>query len=385
MKVLVVTPFYPPDIGGISYHVKHLTENLIEMGVEVEILTASKRSQNPIDGKVPVTKVRCAYPPRWPLETLTSMSIPLDLAHLKNKLGAGDFDVLHLHGHHYPIIWLSTQFGSRKLLTLHGTYALDPRKMNGKSLIEEMFNRSILRWVLNRTQGVVGLTNTVSDYARRYGTSSLKYYTISNGVNVNLFSKNAHRKTEYRTKYRIPVDNKVFLFAGRFTIAKGLLEYSKAILRLKKILSNSTFLFVGSGPLYSQIHTLLSGTDNIIFLPWIDESEIHEVFIASDAFVLPSRWEALPLAIIQAVAANLHIIATSVGGVPDALQGYESKQLIVDLSELEDAIVSADRRLDGHERRKRSALIRNYDWSVIAKEYLDVYTSMLDNSIGGMR
>jgi glycosyltransferase involved in cell wall biosynthesis len=66
----------------------------------------------------------------------------------------------------------------------------------------------------------------------------------------------------------------------------------------------------------------------IHLLNWQPHDSLHEIYILSDVFVIPSRFEGLPITILEAMAASLHILYTPVGSLPEILEDYSSKTMI---------------------------------------------------------
>lgn len=78
---------------------------------------------------------------------------------------------------------------------------------------------------------------------------------------------------------------------------------------------------VGNGELAEQVQqeiTRLDLGDRVRWFPF--EGRVGPYLSALDALVLPSAWEALPLAVLEAMSAGLPVVATRVGGVPEAVQ-----------------------------------------------------------------
>lgn len=63
--------------------------------------------------------------------------------------------------------------------------------------------------------------------------------------------------------------------------------------------------------------TRLGIADRIRFLGWVDEARVHEAFLESDIFCLPSRAENQPVSILEAMARGLPVVASDVGAIPD--------------------------------------------------------------------
>ena len=113
---------------------------------------------------------------------------------------------------------------------------------------------------------------------------------------------------------------------------------------------------------------------------WQPQEQIHELYIASDVFVLPSRFEALPLTIIEAMNAGLHIIYTPVGGVPEILEGYSTKTILsrVSTDEIENVVfkvISKFRSPDNMNELLEYA--QKFDWSYVTSNTVKVYAECI--------
>ena len=130
----------------------------------------------------------------------------------------GVFDVVHVHGHHYPLCWIALHSAHKNkiptVLSLHGTYALNPKKLGGKSMIEDLFNKYLFKKILLKSNFVTGGTNQIIEYARKYSSSYNKFRIIPGGVDSNKFRTNLNRKKEYREKFKIRSKLRLFFFSS---------------------------------------------------------------------------------------------------------------------------------------------------------------------------
>ncbi len=177
---------------------------------------------------------------------------------------------------------------------------------------------------------MVGGTKQITDYAKNYSTPYNKFKIVPNGVNTHDYVTNLGKKKEYRSKFGIHQDKVVILFLGRFDESKGALDFAKAANQFLKQNDNKfEVIMVGKGELESEIRACLKGINNAKIIEWQSADKIHEIYIASDIYVLPSKFEGLPLTIIEAMIANLHIVYSNVGGVRDILDGYSKKTMLI--------------------------------------------------------
>ena len=108
---------------------------------------------------------------------------------------------------------------------------------------------------------------------------------------------------------------------------KSPLDYIKASIKIYEKMPNVNFLLVGEGVLKTRCEKLLATTPlngRFIFTGW--RRDISEILDILDVVVLTSKWEGMPISIIEALCKGRPVVATNVGGVPelvkDGVTGY---------------------------------------------------------------
>lgn len=387
-EILTITPFFPPNKGGLSYYVLNLNLNLVKQGHSVSII-APKHITEEISYSNMIFKhiyrIPSIYLPGWPYPTLRSVSIPIDCGlKIRSIMRNGKFDIIHVHGHHFPITWIALnearKLGIPSVLTLHGMLALNPNVLGGKSGIEDYFNTHIFSKILSKTNAVVGPTPHITDYARKFGSSSTRYFTIPNGVNTSLYKENLSRKKEFREKYGIGKNSRVILFCGRFEKVKGIVEFVNASKNIIKN-GNTEVIIVGEGTLEHFVRSNLSNVDRVHLLKWQPPESIHEIYIASDIFAIPSQFEGVPLTVIEAMNAGLYIVYTPVGGIPQILKDYPPKSLLTTVSSEEifnvlDKLIPNSSSTDVNQG---IAYAQRFDWNEISIDICKVYDECINS------
>lgn len=330
MKILMVTPFYPPDVGGIAYHVSNIAHQLSRRH-EITIVRNDIKYGTSWDGNIKIVKVPSIIPPSYPFESLSSFRIPFVLHNLFKLILRERFDIIHLHGHHYPITWLAASLAKIRnipsIMTIHGMYALTWHP----TWIEEAFNCGLVKKLLSVVSGIISITPSVDNFIRKYETNSPEHFVIPSGIDLQTYRKNIDKKWEYRNEYGLPRDKLIILYRGRFVDVKGISELATAIKNLNGMIEseNVHFVLCGDGPLRDVVVSNLKDIQNCSILGWTDYSKVHELYIASDAFILPAKWEeGLGITVLEAMAADLHILATFRGGITDILADYPWKSRI---------------------------------------------------------
>jgi len=109
---------------------------------------------------------------------------------------------------------------------------------------------------------------------------------------------------------------------------------------------------------------------------------VPELLTASDVFILTSRREGLPKAVMEAMAVGLPIIATDVRGNRDLVKSGENGYL-VPLGNAEQTAIAIERLIDSEDLRrsmggKSKELVKQYDLQNILKEMEKIYDNILN-------
>lgn len=138
-----------------------------------------------------------------------------------------------------------------------------------------------------------------------------KLIILKNGVDIKEFSfKNALRKN-IRNKSGISQDDFVVGHVGRFSYQKNHEYLLKIFKELKRISPNSKLMLIGSGELYDEVkeQAKRGGISNDVILVG-NVDNVADYMQAMDVFVLPSRFEGLPIVGVEAQAAGLPVITS---------------------------------------------------------------------------
>ena len=124
----------------------------------------------------------------------------------------------------------------------------------------------------------------------------------------------------------------------------------------------------------------LNLTDRVRFLGLLDE--IGPLLMAADAVLLPSRWEGLPLTLLEALARARPVVASAVGGIPEVIEDRVSGRLVPpgDVTALADALEWLHRRADLASALGREGAARmreRYTWERVVETFEEVYDEVL--------
>jgi glycosyltransferase involved in cell wall biosynthesis len=138
--------------------------------------------------------------------------------------------------------------------------------------------------------------------------------TIPNGVAANPFVGDGRTRRALREALGIASGSPVIGTVAVFTEQKGLTYFLQAAGEVHRVRPDVRFVIVGSGPLESVLRKEaadLDLSDAVIFTGF--RSDVPQLLTTFDIFVMSSLWEAMPLALLEAMAARLPIVVTDVG------------------------------------------------------------------------
>jgi len=144
---------------------------------------------------------------------------------------------------------------------------------------------------------------------------------------------------------------------------------------------------IGDGPLRSELERASAelGVDDVVtFAGRLDKAAVAAALRRSDAFVLPSLWENLPCALLEAMATGLPAVATRVGGVAEVVGPGEA--ILVERDSTDDLVRGLSTMMESVAAFDRAALrhkaVASFSHEVVARQWADVYASVTNGSSG---
>ncbi len=378
MKILIVTTGYPRDLGDMSgIFVHRLAQAMYRAGHQVTVLAPGDRHARHRGWDEGIEIVRFRYGPQGLMRLAYGVGgipevwhrspclLPLFPSFLCSML----IHVLFLSKRHDLIHaqWLHT-----------GLLSLPAAMLSGKPLVVT-FRGSDLKDVHPRLLDHLALNAAALTSVNRAWFQSLqsrygrKVYFTPNGVST------ATRVIDIRDRFGIADDEILFLFVGTLTRNKGVDTLATAAGLVREVNRSVRFLLVGPGdPAEFGLHRLC----NITWAGRLSPAETLSVYGACDAFLLPSRHEGRPNALLEAMAAGLPSIATGLPGVREVLT--PDCGILVDSGNsvsLSRAVLSlaadpAARKSMGKKAKSRIQEL-SLDWDSSASRYIRIFEEVL--------
>ena len=186
------------------------------------------------------------------------------------------------------------------------------------------------RWSLKAATQMVTVSHASLGQLRTKGVPSERVKVIHNAVptGYGIDTGDSSQIDALRSTLGIPVGQKVILSVGRLSKEKDQVSLVEAISELQD--SFSPYLVIlGEGPEYKTIlekTRLLGLTDKVILTG--QQGHIGPFYSLADVVVISSRSEGSPNVLLEALAAGVPLVATSVGGIPEMVKDGEHALLV---------------------------------------------------------
>lgn len=223
-------------------------------------------------------------------------------------------DIVHIH-HLRPLIKLY-KIEIKTIFTVHGVHLHKYEFTSGiKSKMSRFLRLNLEKYLYEKVDKIITVSDDDKAYLKKY--YKIDAEVIYNGIDYTPIEKIVLSKKQLRDRLNIPQDKQIYLTVARFDFPKGYDILINAIKNLKdkKQITKQLFLFVGDGELFEEMKFFVNKLElnkDIIFMG--RRTDIYELMKAADCFILPSRWEGLPITLIEAMACKLPIIASNTYG-----------------------------------------------------------------------
>lgn len=190
---------------------------------------------------------------------------------------------------------------------------------------QSRFTLNRLRRFLEQSDAVVALSPSWLETLKPLATRA-RWAVMGNPVTIPAASaveRQPHDPDASRVRGDRPEGAKVILFLGRLRQEKGLEELLSAALELERQGPHAVWRLAGDGDLAALRRRLsdLGLTPVVDLLGWLNDREKAVALAAADVLVLPSHAEGQPLAVLEAMAWGIPVVASDVGDIPELLAG----------------------------------------------------------------
>jgi glycosyltransferase involved in cell wall biosynthesis len=302
------------NIGGAEVLLVDLVHGIKEAGYEVSV---GYSTHGPLEKKLRALGVSCTQ-----LTRLGRID-PVLLFGMCRLIMREKPDIVHTH-------LFKSDFHGRLAARLCGVPVVVSTSHNNDVWAKQYLLGRLYGFTAGLTTRIIAVSAEVRDYQIQYtGVPEEKIIVIENGVDVRRFENQGDAGGAFRDEFQIGAGVPLIGIIGRLQPQKDHENFLKAAVQIRSKLPQARFVVVGDGPLreelMSQAQTLGLGS-NIIFCGI--RQDIPAVMSALDILVISSKWEGLPVTLLEGMAAHLPIVATAVGGIANVVADGESALLV---------------------------------------------------------
>jgi glycosyltransferase involved in cell wall biosynthesis len=259
-------------------------------------------------------------------QALREQGIPVFEAGTRHKVDLASFGRLYRTiGELKPAILHTHLFHANLPGRLLGRLANVPVIINTEHtlVMESEWRYRLNRWSAPMADRVVAVSAAVRDFCIQHiGLPASKVVLIRNGIEL---PNELPEKQSARQYLGLPGDIPLLGAVGRLDPAKGY----DILLQALPLVERACLVIAGEGPERTRLEALAQSLGVADRVRWLGfQAEILPVLAAFDLFVQPSRHEGLPVTVLEAMAAGLPVVATSIGGTPEAVLDGETGRLV---------------------------------------------------------
>lgn len=388
MRVVMLSWEYPPRIvGGISPHVYELSQQLVRLGVEVNVVTKATPlapDEEIEQSGVHVHRVHLEQEPHNFIHEIQLLNKATDLRCrqlLENWRSGGKPTIFHAHD------WLSLdsarelkyEYQLPMVATIHAT---ESGRNNGIHNDMQRYIHEQEYWLSYEAWRIIVCSQYMkNEVARAFNSPFDKVDVIFNGVDPHKFDFewDPAEYATHRAKFARPDEN-IVIYVGRFVREKGIHVLLNATGIILAKAPNTKFLIVGGGhrEKYERFVRWYGLQDKVIFTGFMANRSLHQLYRVADVAVFPSLYEPFGIVALEGMAAGAAVVTSDAGGFPEVVLHDKTGTLSYSgnaesLAWAVSHVLDNKARSDKLKQAAKERLGADFNWTRIAEKTLAVY------------
>lgn len=290
-------------------------------------------------------------------------------------------DVVDAHFALYALIPFMFDRGTTpRVVHFHGPWADESRASGNAGAVTYRVKRAIEAVVYRRADRVITLSRSFADRVQEYGVAPSRVAVIPPGVDLNRFREGD--RPVARRKLSLAEDEFVLVCARRLENRMGIDVLLHAFSELHMTHPRSKLLIAGTGSqeqrLRQQARTMPGG-ESVIFTGRLPDADLASLYSAADCSVIPTlSLEGFGLVALESLASGTPVVASDIGGLPEALYALDRTLLVTPGSA--SALAERLRRAVTGSLPSRAACrahAEEFSWARAAEQHTALYDSLV--------
>jgi len=288
-------------------------------------------------------------------------------------------DIVHTHIFNAAILVTTlNRLESPTIITVHGEAVhRGVTPVHPLVIPLEKWKTRKFKQALAKMNRVIGVSHFIIDAWEKQGVKfKNKPTVIHNGINIGDIKNSSSLTVDLKGKFNL-------LFPGGAKWTKGGDLLIAALAKVKPEIPDFHLYISLDVPQSSLLRKMVNDLgleSNVTFSGFLSKEAYQKLLNSVDIFILPSRTEAFPVAILEAMALGKPVIASSTGGIPEMAQDGRNGVLVEPYSEqIASAILYLYRNADIRREISRNNLqdAARFDWNLITDQYINIYQQVL--------
>lgn len=298
---------------------------------------------------------------------------------LKDIVDQGNYQIIHCHTPVGGVLGRlaarkARKNGTRVLYTAHGFHFY-----KGAPMKNWLMYYPVEKVCSYFADAILTINREDLRFAKKHFQKKQVFYLPGIGIDVDRFSKEPDCAIDFQSLLHLRADEKVMISVGEMTANKNHRTILKAL--TLSPLRNVHYIIVGGGvcrPRLEEYAAELNISNRVHFLGY--RSDVASLLHASDVFVFPSYREGLPVALMEAMAAGVPIVASRIRGnvdlIEDGVNGFLCNPS--DANGFAEKIqkLLAEPELAEEFRKSSLTKIKVYDKNIVAERLREIYFTM---------
>ena len=379
IRILVVSPYFLPTIGGSQRYIEELYAHLIKQYPHVRVDVVAYNTQHALPREtyrgLTIHRIPCIELIKGQFALPNIFALWAILIRMSQK----NIAFVHTHIRFFDATWWVWMYakliGAKSIFTEQvAAHPVHPNPVI--QWIAKAIDLTIARWSISRYD----LVTTTNAAAKTFLEETLGIQTpitVSyGGVDTRFFSPVKTRTVPHLSK-RLPKKSIVVAFASRLIWSKGITYLMKAI-KPMHLPTNVHILIAGDGPLASWTQEEINTTPlarRVHFLGALNYREMKTLLQATDIFIHPSHHnEGFPNVILEALASKCFVIATDNAGTKEMIHDGKTGYLIrqKSIKGIHDALLYALSHKKEREtiaKEARRGMKNRFDWNIVSTSF----------------